>query len=200
MKTLTPEFIAERQSAATTFCHAIRIEGAINVTDWNEELTIDGDVYQPGFPIEKPKLKQESGGTLKIGNTSDVFSSLLFNHQLNGKRCALLEIFFQDDFTIAGHEIVFDGVIDGPYINLGWAVLPVGVSRIEADAPTPRRRLMPACGFGFGFPSCGYTGPDAPCMKTKETCRNPPRFAGFRFIPPPGKKFVWGGRVYKVEG
>jgi hypothetical protein len=199
MKNLTPEHLAEKAKGQTQFCHAVAIGSSVRLCDWDKDIDIDGEVYFGGVPIEFPRTRAGAGGTLKISNVDDAFTSLLINHELNGVSCRMMEVFFDMNFAVLGAEVIFDGIIDGPFLNLTWAMLPLSKSRIEGLSSVPRRRVFPACGFVFKSESCGYTGSDPACSKTRETCRNVARFGGFRFVPSPGRTYVCGKQIYTVK-
>jgi len=198
VKDLSTALQSQKAALQTGSCFAVAIGTSLKLCDWDQDITIDGDTYDGGTPIKKPKLN-EKGGNLSVGNVDDAFTSLIINGTIKNATVVVYEVFLDDDNVVVGAETLFSGVVDGMSFNDTWATLSLTPSRNQAIARCPRRRLVPSCGFIFKSDDCGYTGTDGPCAKTKETCLNTSRFAGFRFIPAPGKTFTWGDTIYKVE-
>lgn len=196
MKDLSATLLTEKAALQTASCIAARI-GSLRVCDWDQTLTLDGETYTAGVPIKRPKLN-ERGGSLVIGNVDDALTSLIINGATRNAAVEVYEVFLDETNTVAGAEVLFSGVVDGQAFNDTWATFTLTRSRNQAVARCPRRRLVPACGFIFKSGDCGYTGASGPCAKTRDTCLNLSRFAGFRFIPAPGRTFTWGDTVYKV--
>ncbi len=196
MKTFPVSLSNEKAASATSSCFAVKIGTSIRYSDWDVAFTLSGAVYSPGVPLKIPKFTA-SGGKVSIGNVDDAFTALIINGTIKGESISVYEVFVPGDTPVA--EMLYAGTIDGQAFNASWATLTVSPARVQAMAQCPRRRMVPACGFVFKSVSCGYSGASARCAKNIDTCLNPTRFAGFRFIPSPGRTFAWGDTIYKVE-
>jgi len=196
MKAFSASLITEKAAEETSSCYAIKIGSSIHYSDWDESFSYGGDTYTPDIPLRLPKFTA-SGGRISISNVDDSFTSLVINGTLKGESITAYEVFTPSGTPVA--EVLYSGTIDSQSFTDHWATISVTPARIQAVAQCPRRRLIPACGFVFKSTSCGYTGSSARCAKSYDTCLNISNFAGFRFIPAPGKTFVWGDNIYKVE-
>ena len=203
MKTLSSALQTEKAATQAASCYAIEILAttSVRICNWSQAVTFDGDTYTPLIPIGKPSLKSSGGmtdgGTIRIGDVDDSFKSLLFSGALKRKEISVFEIFFDADNVVVDGEILFNGEINRQESILNWFTLGLGAFSDQKAAQSPRRRIVPGCGFVFKSLDCGYSGGTAHCPKTYEGCLSS-NYGGFRWIPAPGKVFVWGDEKIKV--
>ncbi len=204
MKSFSAPLQTEKAASQTASCFAFEIDTAtpIRLCNWDVDVTYDGDLYSSGVPIQKPRIKNGLSGTLKVGNVDDTFTSLVINGTLKKEDISVYEIFFDSADAVVGAELLFTGEIDGQALDDQWCTLTLVPADDVNMLQSPRRRIVPSCGFVFKGTECGYSGAATTCAKTYESCSaksNTAHFGGFRFIPKPGKVFSWGKTIITVS-
>lgn len=203
MKFFSATLSARKAAAAAMVAYAVEIstDPAVRLCSWDQSISLSGNSFVPLVPIDKPAIQAAGGlnaaGSIKIGNVDDTFTSLYFAGSLKSAPIKVYEVFLAPGAAPEA-ETLFEGRIAGADLDNEYIALALGPLAAGAEAMSPRRRLVPACGFVFKSSDCGYTGLETHCPKTKEGCLSG-FYAGFRFVPPPGTEFVWGGERIKVK-
>jgi len=204
VKSLDANVVTEKASTEISSCYAVHIASTspVKVCNWDVDVNYDGNTYTGGIPIKKPRISANytSGGSIQIGNVDGTFTSLMLNGSLKKKAIYVYEIFLDSNNAVIGAETLYSGIVGGQSISGVFFNITLR-PQAEGDVLlTPRRRIVPSCGFILGDEACGYTGTSSYCPRTYEGCLNHgDPFGGFRFIPKPGKVFAWGNLTITVE-
>ncbi len=206
MKNLDSAVVTIKAEDKLASCFAVHIKendtSYINLCNWDEDVVYNGDTYTKNIPIKAFQIYSSyiAGGTISLGNIDGSFTSLLINGTLKNQPIDVYEIYFDDNNDVVGAETLYSGIVGGQDIRDDWYIIRLRPFSDNDIVLTPRRRIVPSCGFVFKGDDCAYSGGESYCPKTFEKCFNNGKpFGGFRFIPKSGKTFSWGNIVVTVK-